>query len=107
LLLRRAQQFLEMPSNKSKQKIDPCHFPGDPRFGIPLSLIQEDLLSLRENKMLSTRLLDFLIQQGAPPPSHTTDNIYVGSLSTHFYIRQANALLLEAHGKKQHLLMKS
>jgi hypothetical protein len=103
LLLRRAQQFLEMPSNKSKQKIDPCHFPGDPRFGIPLSLIQEDLLSLRENKMLSTRLLDFLIQQGAPPPSHTTDNIYVGSLSTHFYIRQANALLLEAHGKKQHV----
>ena len=56
-----------LPSTSNNKKKE--HFPGDPRFGIALSVTQEDVLALREDKMLSTRLLDFLIQQAAPVSS--------------------------------------
>jgi hypothetical protein len=92
-----------------KKKRVPCHFPGDPRFGIPLSVMERDLESLRNNDMLSTNLLDFLIQQGAPSPAsprvtgisqpgshHQCQQVYVGGLSTHFFITQANALCSKA-----------
>jgi hypothetical protein len=82
-------------ANHNKGSV-PRRFPGDPRFGIPLSLTQDDLTELHENKMLSTRLLDFLIQRGAPhctpsssltgataeDPWHCKNDVYVGSLST-------------------------
>jgi hypothetical protein len=92
-------------ANHNKGSV-PRRFPGDPRFGIPLSLTQDDLTELHENKMLSTRLLDFLIQRGAPhctpsssltgataeDPWHCKNDVYVGSLSTQYYIKRANDL---------------
>jgi hypothetical protein len=79
------------------------HFPGDPRFGVALSAVDEDVTSLCERKMLSTRLLDFLIQQAAPPPTaHILDDslanhVYLGSLGTQAYIQQSNRLLEDAN----------
>ncbi|KAI2507015.1 hypothetical protein MHU86_7400 [Fragilaria crotonensis] len=94
------------PSNKTS-RVGPYHFPGDPRFGASLSVLKDDVRALRENKMLSTRLLDFVIQRGAPHPTPSpsaisasqvkpkgNDRMYVGSLGTNtFLIKQANALL--------------
>jgi Ulp1 protease family, C-terminal catalytic domain len=85
--------------------VGPYHFPGDPRFGVSLSVEQDDVRALRENQMLSTRLLDFVIQRGAPRPSQSpsaisasrvkpkgNDRMYVGSLGANTFIKQANAL---------------
>jgi hypothetical protein len=85
----------------SKKKRE--HFPGDPRFGIALSVESEDLSALREDQMLSTRLLDFLIQQAAPapasedakqiPPMQNRTTTYLASLGVQMYIQESVRLL--------------
>ena len=74
-----------------------CHFPGDPRFGVRLYPSTDDVNALRNREMLSTRLLDCLIQRASPPKSssRSTDNmaIHLGSLGALFYIETSNALL--------------
>ena len=85
----------------------PCRFvPGNPCFGITLSVTQEDLTALRENKMLSTCLLDFLIQQGAP---HCTLSSPTGPYNA-YYIKRAKEELflsvgvpLKKPNNKQHV----
>jgi hypothetical protein len=44
------------------------HFPGDPRYGIRLSPLPQDVKALGDRAMLITRLLDCLIQRAAAPP---------------------------------------
>jgi hypothetical protein len=71
-----------------------CHFPGDPRFGVRLDPSTDDVSALTNRQMLSTRLLDILIQRASPPNSHSTDMaIHVGSLGTHYYMESSNDLL--------------
>jgi hypothetical protein len=47
---------------------------------LALSAVEEDVTSLCKRKMLSTRLLDFLIQQAAPP---WTEHILDTNLANH------------------------
>jgi hypothetical protein len=75
-------------SRKKKEQ----HFPGDPRFGILLSVLDEDVKALREREWLSTRLLDFLIQQAAPAPQ-VSNGFLLGSLGVETYLHHTNALL--------------
>ena len=76
---------------KTKKK---QHFPGDPRFEIALSVLEEDVTSLLERKMLNTNLLDFLIQQAAPSSNEKNQpDFHLGSLGVHRYILSSNQLL--------------
>ena len=72
------------------------HFPGDPRFEVRLSVTDEDVTHLRENKMLRTHLLDFLIQQAAPAPDENEQDgctQYLAGLGVKHYIQESNKLL--------------
>ena len=42
-------------------------WPGDPRHGMALSMIKEDVANLRDNRMLVERFLDYLLQRGLFP----------------------------------------
>jgi hypothetical protein len=56
-----------------KKKEVGTYFPGDPRFaGYGFPVHEEDYKALRDDEMVSTNLLDYLIQQGSPPPSSSS-----------------------------------
>jgi hypothetical protein len=72
----------------SRKKKDEQHFPADPRFGITLSVLDEDMTALCEREeWLSAGLLDFLIQQASPLPQVLNDFI-IGSLCVETFLRQ-------------------
>ncbi|KAI2497462.1 hypothetical protein MHU86_17012 [Fragilaria crotonensis] len=95
-----------MPPKKKPRRaaVEKSFFPGDPRFSIPLSAHAEDVQALQENKYLSTNLLDYLIQRGAPSPTPpllpsqdediSAPPLYIGGLATTFFIEKANELVL-------------
>ena len=63
-------------------------WPSDPRYSTGLSIRDEDIQQLRDNKMLMTRLLDYLLQRGLHSARKITDlldfefNICCGSTDT-------------------------
>ena len=94
-----------------KKKEVGTYFPGDPRFaGYGFPVHEEDYKALHNDKMLSTNLLDYLIQHGSPPPSSSSIapamlstsqsslSIFIGVLSTMEFIQQCN----ELHQKVQY-----
>ena len=90
-----------------KKKEVGTYVPGDRRFaGYGFPVHEEDYKALRDGEMLSTNLLDYLIQHGSPPPSassiapamlSTSQSslfIFVGGLSNmEFTIQQCNELV--------------
>ena len=93
-------------TTQSKKKV---HFPGDPRYEISLSVTDEDVTNLRENKMLHQHLLDFLIQQAAPTANTSEDKTdangctkYLAGLGVKHYIQESNTLLSDMmrHARK-------
>ena len=102
-----------MPPKKKPRRaaVETSSFPGDPRFSIALSAHAEDVQALQENKYLSTNLLDYLIQRGAPSPTplllpsqdedvSVPPALYIGGLATTFFIEKANELVLESTSRK-------
>jgi len=96
------------PSVRNQNKKKREHFPGDPCFEIALSVTDDDVRNLRENRMLCTHLLHFLIQQAAPtatsedksdPNGCTT---YLAGLGVKYYIQESNILLsdMKRHARK-------
>jgi hypothetical protein len=88
--------------NKKKRE----HFPGNPPFEIALSVTDEDVRNLHNNRMLHTHLLDFLIQQAAPTAT-SEDNSDPNGCTTYLagvkhYFLQSNILLIdmEPHARK-------
>jgi hypothetical protein len=92
------------PKKKHRRDVENNFFPGDPRFTFALSAHADDVQALRDNQYLSTNLLNYLIQRGAPsptpPPSVASQNedtaippLYVGGLATIFFIKKVNSLL--------------
>jgi len=85
--------------NKKKREL----FPGDPRFEIALSVTDEDVRNLRENRMLRTHLLDFLIQQAAPTATSKDNSdpnegsTYRAGLGVKHYIQESDILLSDMH----------
>ena len=55
-------------------------------------MLDKDVTSLRNREWLSTRLLDFLIQQAAPAPE-VSNECLLGSLSVDTYLHHSNGLL--------------
>ena len=73
---------MSVRAGASKKVLLP-HFPGDPRFETQIYVTDEDLDRLVNDKMLTTRLLDCLLQQSAPPPLLGDDySIYLGGLDS-------------------------
>jgi len=61
---------LNLPPKKKHRRDDENNFfPGDPRFTFALSAHADDVQALHNNQYLSTNLLDYLIQRGAPSPT--------------------------------------
>ena len=101
-----------MPPKKKPRRaaVEKSFFPGDPRFSIALSAHAEDVQALQENKYLSTNLLDYLIQRGAPSPTPpllpsqdediSVPPLYIGVLAATFFIEKANELVLESTSRK-------
>ena len=66
--------------------------------------------ALHENEHLSTNLLDYLIQRGAPSPTPpllpsqdediSAPPLYIGGLATTFFIEKANELVLQSTSRK-------
>jgi hypothetical protein len=78
----------------AKKKKQGCHFPSNPRFAVRISPAQDDLQALGDREMLSSRLLDCLIQRSAPPPDlESPFQVYLGSLGTRSYMQSCNALV--------------
>jgi hypothetical protein len=83
------------PSVRTQNKKKRENFPGDPRFEIALSVMDEDLRNLRENRMLRTHLLDFLIQQAAPTATSEDESdpngctTYLAGLGVKHYIQES------------------
>jgi len=69
-------------------------FPGDPRFEkMKIFVTDEDLDQLSNNEMLSTRLLDCLLQQAAPPPLlHDDFATYLGGFGSKSYFETSNEI---------------
>ena len=80
---------------KKKKKQQGCHFPTDPRYGVRISPTPDDLQALGDRKMLTSRLLDCLLQFSAPPPNdaNSASHVFLGSLGTRAYMQSSNALL--------------
>jgi hypothetical protein len=62
-----------LPPAATTQNKEMPHFPGNPCYVISLSVTDEDVTNLRENKMLCKHFLDFLIQQAAPTATTSED----------------------------------
>jgi hypothetical protein len=75
------------------------HFPGDPWYGVQERIIRQDVGALSHGGMLSTRLLNCLIQRAAPQPAAmSTDKVLLGSLAVRSYMESSNALFGETSG---------
>jgi hypothetical protein len=87
------------PAARTQNKKKREHFPGDPRFEIALAVTDEDVRNPRENRMLRTHLLDFLIQQAAPTATSEDNSdpngcrTYLAGLGVKHYIQESNILL--------------
>ena len=88
------------PAARTQNKNKREHFPGNLRFEIlALSVTDEDVRNLRENRMLRTHLLDFLIQQAAPTATSDDNSdpngcrTYLAGLGVKHYIQESNILL--------------
>ena len=96
------------PAARTQNKKKREHFPGDPRFEIALSVTDEDVRNLRENRMLRTHLLDFLIQQAAPTATSEDNSdpngcrTYLTGLGVKHYIQESNIVLsdMNQHARK-------
>ena len=68
-------------------------FPGDPRFSPRLDPLKEDVEALGKKEMLSTCLLNCLLQRAAPPQEsgYVCEFFHVCGLMGREYIGSANA----------------
>ena len=83
----------------TRSKCTPC-FPGDPRFSARLDPLKEDVEQLGNKEMLSTRLLDCLLQRACPPQELGSGRelFHVSALSGREYIGSVNAWSEELTG---------
>ena len=86
-------------TNKKATKKQLDHFPGDPRYGVQKRLLRQDVGTLTGGEMLSSRLLNCLIQLAAPPLAGTSSNkVLLGSLAVRSYMVSCNALFADDGG---------
>jgi hypothetical protein len=86
---------MDTKSTKNQQ----THFPGDPRYGVQERIIRQDVGALSYGGMLSTRLLNCLIQRAAPQPTAMPpDKVLLGFLAVRSYMEFCNALFGETTG---------
>ena len=76
----------------TRNKCTPC-FPGDPRFSTKLDPLKEDVDKLGNKEMLSTRLLNCLLQRAGPLQELGSGRefFHVCGLTGREYICSANA----------------
>ena len=85
--------------DRKPAKNQQTHFPGDPRYGVQERIIRQDVGALSYGGMLSTRLLNCLIQRAAPQPAAMcSDKVLLGSLTVRSYMKFCNGLFGETTG---------
>ena len=82
--------------DRKPTKNQQTHFPGDPRYGVQEHIIRQDVGALSHGGMLSTRLLNCLIQRAVPPlAAMSSDKVLLGSLAVRSYMDSCTALFGE------------
>jgi hypothetical protein len=75
------------------------HFPGSPLCGLQERIIRQDVGAVSHGGILSTRLLNCLIQRAAPQPAAMcSDKVLLGSLTVRSYMKFCNGLFGETTG---------